>query len=170
VLWFYKNVLPKVRRKRPETRFIVAGRDPTGEIISLTSDPQVEVTGTVPDVRPYLERATVSISPMISGSGIQNKVLEYMAAGVPCVSTSLACQALYAKPGKDILVADTAEDFANSLIEILEEPNLQYDLSTSGRRYVEKHHSWTKIGENLNGVYQNLSVAEVAWASTAPMA
>jgi polysaccharide biosynthesis protein PslH len=155
VMWFYKHVFPKIRNHHPEAKFLIVGRDPVQAIQDLRKDPAVEVTGTVPDVRPYLQRAAVAICPMVSGAGIQNKLLEAMAVGTPCVATSLACQALAIESGKEVLIADTAEDFANHVLDLLDHPHKRYTLSEAARLYLETCHDWKSIGGRLEKVYLN---------------
>lgn len=155
VLWFYKEVFPLIRQKRTDARFVIVGRNPVQAIQSLASDPAVEITGTVPDVRPYLQKAAVAVCPMVSGAGIQNKMLEAMAVGTPCVATSLACQALEIEPNKDVLIADKAEDFANCVVELLDQPNQRQKLSEAARIYTEKFHDWNMIGSRLEKVFTN---------------
>jgi sugar transferase (PEP-CTERM/EpsH1 system associated) len=157
VLWFYRQVFPRIRQARPEARLVIVGRDPAQEILALAEDPAVEVTGTVADVRPYLQRATLTICPMVSGAGIQNKMLEAMAVGAPCVATSLACQALQIQPGREALVADSAADFAQSVIALLENAQKRQELAEAGRRYVERCHDWQAIGAKLENVYLSLA-------------
>jgi glycosyltransferase involved in cell wall biosynthesis len=94
---------------------------------------------------------------MVSGAGIQNKLLEAMAVGAPCVATSLACQALQTWPGQEVLMGDSAEEFAASVCELLESPARRRQLAGSGRRYVERCHVWERIGERLNNIYHQLS-------------
>lgn len=157
VLWFYHQVLPLVRQGYPQAQFKIIGREPASKIQALSSDPAVEVTGTVPDVRPFLEQATLAVCPMICGSGIQNKMLEAMASGTPCVSTSLASQALQVQPGREILVADDPEDFARAVLELLASAPLRRQLAENGRLYVERNHDWKEIGQQLNTIYCELS-------------
>ena len=156
VLWFYREVFPRIQQQHPNTHFLIVGRNPVPAINKLTIDPAVSVTGTVPDVRPYLAKASVAICPMVSGSGIQNKLMEAMAMGIPCVSTSIACSALNTIPGQDVLVADTAQDFASAVCSILEQPDLNKALSENGRQYVEHFHDWKVIGNSLNQIYREL--------------
>jgi glycosyltransferase involved in cell wall biosynthesis len=156
VLWFYSEVLPKIQREEPDVKFVIVGRDPDPRISALEADPLVEVTGTVPDVRPYLYDSTVSVSPMVSGSGIQNKMLEAMATGTPCVGTSIACQALNVIPGKDVIVADGIDEFANSVIELMKNDGHREELAKNGRLYVEKNHHWESVGNQLTSVYSEL--------------
>jgi glycosyltransferase involved in cell wall biosynthesis len=156
ILWFYNQVFPLVRKQHPDVKLKIVGRNPTSTILSLRNDPAVEVTGTVEDVRPFLSKATLSVCPMVSGAGIQNKMLEAMAMGTPCVATNLACQALQTQVGQDVVVADSAEDLATAIGEMLNDPECRYQLGVQGRRYVENFHDWTKIGLRLNSLYDNL--------------
>lgn len=156
VLWFYKKIFPLIRQEHPEVCLKVVGRDPAPVITALSNDPAVEVTGTVADVRPYLNQATISICPMVSGAGIQNKMLEAMAVGTPCVATSLACMALQVIPGRDVMVADSAGEFAAAVCELLDNPERRREMAEHGRHYVEQFHNWNEIGDRLNKIYLKL--------------
>jgi sugar transferase (PEP-CTERM/EpsH1 system associated) len=166
VMWFYRKVLPIIRKERPKVKFQIVGRDPSRAIRALASDPNVEVTGTVPDVRPYLARATVNVCPMVSGAGIQNKMLEAMAVGLPTVATPISLQALGVEEGCEALVAPTEQEFAARVLELLADPELRQSLSTGGRLYVEANHSWETAGERLTGIYD--SIGEVKWQMPQP--
>ncbi len=156
VLWFYRQVLPLIRLKHPGVKFIIVGRDPVPEILSLAADPNVQVTGTVPDVRPYLAQATLEICPMVTGSGIQNKILEAMAVGTPVISTQYSFQGLLAEAGRDIIVAEGVHAFAGAVLDLLEQPALRESIARNGRSYVEQHHDWQSIGNGLNQLYQDV--------------
>lgn len=156
VLWFYQQVLPLIRRQRPNVKFRIVGRNPVDRIKALAADPAVEVTGTVPDVRPFLAQATLAICPMVSGAGIQNKMLEAMAVGAPSVATSLACHALQAETGKDVLVADSAPDFAAAVLGLLNDEARRQQVAANGRRYVEQYHPWPAVGRQLEDLYFEL--------------
>lgn len=158
VLWFYHEVLPRIRRECPDVCFQIVGRNPVKAVRQLAADPGVVVTGTVEDIRPYLAQAAIAVCPMVSGSGIQNKVLEAMAVGTPCVITSLAVQALQAKDGEEVSVADSPEGFAASVLELLEQPERRANLSEMGREYVNRHHRWSQIGLQLEECYKDLFV------------
>lgn len=155
VRWFCQEVLPLIRRQRPNARFKIVGRDPEREIMALAGD-GIEVTGTVPDVRPHLAGAAVSVCPMVTGSGIQNKMLEAMAVGAPTVSTTIACQALSVEPGRDVLVADKPEAFADCVVTLLNDGELRRRMAANARRYVEQHHDWRTIGCRLEEIYNGL--------------
>lgn len=156
VLWFYHQVLPLVRRQRPNIKLKIVGRSPAPRVMALAADDAIEVTGTVPDVRSYLSHATISICPMVTGSGIQNKMLEAMAIGTPTVSTTIACQALAVRSSRDVLVADEPAAFADAVLRLLEDEPLRRQLAANARRYVEQHHNWQTIGCQLEEIYRNL--------------
>ncbi len=148
------EIMPRIWQKRPNVRLIVVGKDPSAEIRALTGDARITVTGTVDDIRPYLWKATVSVVPLIYGAGIQNKILEAMACGVPVVATSRTLSALQAQAGKEILVADDAEEFASLVLRLIEDRPLQSKLGSAGAAYVRKYHAWEAIASQLVEVYR----------------
>lgn len=119
VMYFYSEVLPLVRREIPNVRFVIAGRNPHRSVARLQSDPAIKVTGSVPDIKPYLCGAAAAVVPMRIARGVQNKILEAIAAGTPVVSTAAAAAALPATLASLLTVADTPQDLATSLINIL---------------------------------------------------
>jgi sugar transferase (PEP-CTERM/EpsH1 system associated) len=151
--WYCNEVLPLVRRLRPGVRLAIVGRDPVARVRALAKDNSIQITGSVPDVRPYLSRAAVCVCPMVTGAGIQNKMLEAMAVGTPVVSTSIACQALSVEPGRELLVADDPNEFAHHVHRLLEDPGLARRLAANARRYVEQHHNWREIVATLEELY-----------------
>ena len=165
VLWFYRQVFPIIRAEIPQARFKIVGRSPAKAIQKLAVDPSVEVTGTVADIRPHLRQATIAIGPMTSGSGIQNKLLEAMALGTPCVATSFAAQALGAKPGQEILVADEPQAFAQAVISLLQNPAQAEAIAFQARQYVEREHNWNAIGRQIDSIYHSLAAPQQAIGS-----
>jgi len=150
-----EDILPRVRRSIPNARLLIVGKDPPGEIEALGQKwPGVSVTGTVPDVRPYLQRATLAVVPMVYGAGVQNKVLEAMACATPVVAYAPAVAALSATVGKDVSVAENAEELAGQIINLLQEPERRRQIGRNGRAYVEREHDWNTIAARLEGVYQ----------------
>ena len=150
-----EDILPRVRRSIPNARLLIVGKDPPGEIEALGQKwPGVSVTGTVPDVRPYLQRATLAVVPMVYGAGVQNKVLEAMACATPVVAYAPAVAALSATVGKDVSVAENAEELAGQIITLLQEPERRRQIGRNGRAYVEREHVWNTIAARLEGVYQ----------------
>ncbi len=153
VLGLVKEVMPLVWAEMPNVNVWIVGQDPGAEIRGLSTDPRITVTGTVPDLRSYLQRAALSVAPLNYGAGIQNKVLEAMACGTPVVSTPLAVSALQTRSGHDLLVAATPENFARSVLDLMANPALQISIGEAGRKYVEQHHSWENTAAHLEGVY-----------------
>jgi sugar transferase (PEP-CTERM/EpsH1 system associated) len=112
VVWFATEILPSLRRSVPAAQFYIVGNGPSPEVQRLAAIDGVFVTGRVPDVRPYIAHATAGVAPMRIARGIQNKVLEAMSLGKAVVLTSGALEGIDAQPGRDVLLADTVEDFA----------------------------------------------------------
>lgn len=141
-VWFAREILPLVRARRPEARFTIVGSSPTRAVRELAELPGVRVTGFVPDTREPLRRAALSVAPLRIARGIQNKVLEALAMGLPLVGTTCATQGVEGRPGEDYLVADDAPAFAARVIELLERPDAARALGARGRDFVEQHCDW----------------------------
>jgi glycosyltransferase involved in cell wall biosynthesis len=148
------DIMPYIWRQRPDARLSIVGKDPPAKLLALTSDPRITVTGFVPDLRPYLSRATVAVSPIRYGVGIQNKVLEAMAMTTPVVSTLQATTALQAQAGQDLLVAGDPPSLADAVLTLLADEDLRCRIGHAGRCYVETHHNWSLIAEKLETVYR----------------
>jgi sugar transferase (PEP-CTERM/EpsH1 system associated) len=148
------QVMPHVWQQRPDAKLALVGKDPPASLLALAGDRRIVVTGTVADLRPYLAQATVAVSPIRYGVGIQNKVLEAMAMATPVVSTPQATTALQTQAGQDLLVADTAQGIAESILALLADQGLRRRIGQAGRRYVETYHNWTTIAEKLEGIYR----------------
>ena len=159
-LWFYREVYPLVRRKIPETRFIIAGNGPPEILTSLaTTDSQVEVTGYVDDLDQCYKQAAVFVAPILTGGGIIVKILDALAAGRPVVTTSIGNEGVGARPGHDLLVADDPEDFAASVVKLLREPEYARSLGARGTEFVRQNYGLENL---LPKVEQNLlEVAKV---------
>ncbi len=140
--WFADEILTAVRRAVPEARFTIVGSKPTPEVLALGERDGIEVTGFVDDPREYLARAAVSVAPLRVARGIQNKVLEALAMGLPTVGTTSATQGVEGAPGHDFLVADEAADFADHVIELLQDPERARGLGRAGRDFVERTYDW----------------------------
>ncbi len=154
-LFLIQEIMPRVWQALPQARVLIVGKDPPARLQALArAHPQMEVVGTVPDMRPYLHRATVAAAPVVYGAGIQNKVLEALACGLPVVTSETAARALKATWGEELLVASHAAAFAEKLVQVLRSRELQDRLRRAGRAYVERHHSWQAIAHTLEGVYE----------------
>jgi sugar transferase (PEP-CTERM/EpsH1 system associated) len=153
VVNFVRESWPFIRAARPDAKLWIVGKDPSAEVQALSQDSAITVTGTVADVRPYLQRATIALAPVAYGVGIQNKVLEAMACGAPVVSTTQAVSALAIQPGVEVSVADTPTTFANEVVSLLNQPERRHKQSELGRHYVQTQHDWGKVVERLEDAY-----------------
>lgn len=138
---FCRDILP-LTRSMPELEFCIVGRRPHPSVRSLARNSQVTVTGPVRDVRPYLARAGVMVAPLRFGTGLQNKVLEAMASGLPVVGTSHAFRGLKYPQTAGVRVADHPSDFAKEVIALLSDPTKRRECARTARQYVEKYHRW----------------------------
>ena len=162
VEYFVEDILPRVRERHPELKFVIVGRNPTRRVRKLGRKPGVVVTGAVPEVETYLAGCTAVVAPFRIAQGIQNKVLEALAASKPIVSTSGPAAAIAAKHGETLLIADTVEDFADALVALLEDPTL-YRRFSKGAEFVRKYFSWH---ENLSHLEQLLLQAASSCVAT----
>ena len=119
-LFFYREVFPLIRRKLPEIRLVIAGRNPDRSVVALGVDPAVKVTGSVRDMRPYLWGAAAAVVPLRIARGVQNKILEALASGIPVVSTTVAAMALPEEIRCLIAIADKPEDISACVVRWLE--------------------------------------------------
>jgi sugar transferase (PEP-CTERM/EpsH1 system associated) len=142
VVWFAREVLPRIRQHDASARFHVVGMNPHRTVRALASDAAVNVTGRVDDVRPYLRHARAVVAPLRVARGIQNKVLEAMAMGRPVVTTSAAAAALSARPGIDLEVADDAVAFAAKVLAVME-PATAAIMGQRARARVVADYTWT---------------------------
>jgi sugar transferase (PEP-CTERM/EpsH1 system associated) len=140
VEWFAAEVFPKLAARFADLRFYIVGARPTPAVQALGKLPGVIVTGTVPDVRPYLAHAAVSVAPLRVARGVQNKVLEAMAMALPVVVSPQALEGIDASPGAEVLLADGAEAFAQAVTRVLGEDDLA--LRARARERVERLYSW----------------------------
>ncbi|MCS6964654.1 MAG: glycosyltransferase [Thermoflexus sp.] len=147
------EIMPRIWARRPEVRLWIVGRNPPSRLRRAARDPRVEILGTVPDLRPYLARATLAVCPLRYAVGIQNKVLEAMAMGTPVVATPPVLGGLRAIPGQDLVVAEGPEAFAEAVLRLLDAPAQRSAMGAAGRAYVEQHHRWEALVERLEEVY-----------------
>ena len=135
--YFVRDIFPLVQKECSSIRLIVAGRNPTPELRAQFSHmPSIEFTGTVPDLRPVIAEAAVSVIPLRIGSGTRMKILEGGAMGKAMVSTSVGAEGLDFVPGKEILIADTPQQFAASIVELLRDPVRRRRLGEAARQRV----------------------------------
>jgi sugar transferase (PEP-CTERM/EpsH1 system associated) len=153
VQYFCQEIFPVVCEAVPETKFYIVGRNPTRHVKKLGHYPNVIVSGSVPDVRPYLAQATIAVAPFRIARGVQNKVLEAMATGLPVVGTSQAFKGIEATEHDGIRIANSPDRFALQVISFLKgDPALHQQCGLQARRYVEDHHRWEDQGAKLESL------------------
>lgn len=140
VQWFAREVFPAVRQRHPEARFAIVGSRPSAEVRALASQPGILVTGTVPDVRPYLAHAAIAVAPLRIARGIQNKVLEAMAMAKTVVVSPQALEGIAARPGQDLVLAEDAAHCIAAIQGQLELPDPR--LGAAARLKVESSYGW----------------------------
>jgi glycosyltransferase involved in cell wall biosynthesis len=145
VEYFCADVFPAVAAAVPGARFLIVGLNPTPAVRRLGELPGVTVTGAVPDVRPYYRQAAVCVAPLRIARGIQNKVLQSMALGVPVVATGAAARGLEARNEEHFLVEDDPGRFAQAVIGLLRDRDGRRRLAERARGFVERHHAWPAI-------------------------
>jgi len=146
VLYFAREVLPLIRRKRPECSVAIVGRIPPPKISELAAqDKLIQVTGTVPDIRPYLWGSAVSIVPLRIGGGTRLKIYEAMAAKIPVVSTTVGAEGLTVNPPHDIRIGDTAEEFAAQCLDLLADAEGRRSVATAAWEMVNANFSWDQV-------------------------
>jgi glycosyltransferase involved in cell wall biosynthesis len=152
-----RRILPRVGEAFSSVRLVLVGRGPSSSIRALGALPGVEVVGEVPDMRPWLSRAGVYVCPMLTGTGMKNKLLEAMANGLACVATPLAVQGLAVTHGQDILMGSTEEELARHVIRLIQEPVLADRIGVAGRAYVRSRHTWTSMAARYEQIYRQLA-------------
>lgn len=156
VIYFCNNVFPLIQKRYPDATFYIVGNHPTEQIRRLSDQKGVVVTGYVPDIRPYFEKASVFVAPLRAGSGIQTKNLEAMAMGIPIVTTSIGAMGLEAETDTELLIADTPETFAERVIHLIENPDIRQNLADAGRKRVEASYDWQVLVNRLEQVYDQI--------------
>jgi sugar transferase (PEP-CTERM/EpsH1 system associated) len=149
VIWFARDILPRLRQTKPSLRFWIVGANPTVDVRALAAHPGVHVTGRVEDVRPYVAHAAAIVCPLRIARGIQNKVLEGMAMGKPVIASPAAYEGVRAVAGRDLLVADGVEAFVTTIAEVLNgaHPN----LGIAARAAMECGYAWSAVLAKLDG-------------------
>lgn len=148
------KIMPLVWREEPDVNLQIVGKDPAPVIQELGQHPKINVTGYVPDIRPYLAQAAIAVSTVRYGVGIQNKVLEAMAMGTPVVCSAQASSALSIRDGHDLLVGDTPEAIARHIVDLIRSPERRAAVGKAGREYVETHQTWDRAAGLLEDLYQ----------------
>jgi sugar transferase (PEP-CTERM/EpsH1 system associated) len=149
---FCDEVWPLLKSRRPEMKLLIVGADPIPAVQKLGERPGITVTGSVPDVRPYILRSAAMVAPLNIARGTQNKILEAMAMGVPVVSSRIAAGGVDAAAEEHFLVADSAQEYAEAIARIIEQPAERERLARAGRERMLSHHAWPRSMERLDTI------------------
>ena len=155
--WYASDILPLIRRDYPDVVTWVVGRNPSARVRALNNASlNFHVTGRVDDIRPFLERASIYIIPMRSGSGTRLKVFEAMASGKAIVSTSIGAEGLPVEHETNILLAETPVEFARQCVRLLEDPGFRNRLGREARLLVENNFSWARVVDDFERTIQDV--------------
>jgi glycosyltransferase involved in cell wall biosynthesis len=153
VLYFVREILPLIRRYRPDCSLAIVGRMPPRSMSELAErDPRIHVTGTVPDIRPYLWNGVVSIVPLRIGGGTRLKIYEAMAARIPVVSTTIGAEGLAIHPPDDIRIGDTPQDFADRCVELLSSSEERKRVAGAAWEMVNANFSWERVARRFEEI------------------
>jgi polysaccharide biosynthesis protein PslH len=148
------HILPLLKKERPNLKILLAGARPSPEI-ELLANENVDIKRDLVDIREAYLSAKIFVAPIFHGSGQQNKILEAMSMGLPCITTTLVNNAILAKPNEAILVANTEGPFAEQIINLLQDLDYQLIIKANGRQFVKTHYSWQTATQVLNDLMEN---------------
>ncbi len=149
------EIFPAVQARIPQAHLWLVGNEPPPELTALASD-HIRVTGRVPDVRPYLARASAFVSPLRLGAGIKNKVLEALAMGCPVVATPISLDGIAVEEGQNVLIADSTA-MIDAIVRVLQDDDLRATLSKQGRELIESRYSWDRVAQEYEHMYKKHS-------------
>ena len=153
------DIWPKIHQQLPRAKLWIVGRNPTSEILDLSNQKNVTVSGEVDDIREAFQKSSVLLAPIRNGRGTKYKVLEAMASQVPVVTTKLGIEGIAAINQSSVLIAETADGLADKTIQVLTDKNLAEKLAANGKKLVYNQYSWQAISKELDQIYQQLGGA-----------
>lgn len=154
-IFIVDKILPALKSKGWDVKVCLAGVNPSAQVLSLKSE-TVIVTGYVPDIRDYYRCSKIFVAPLFAGSGLQNKLLEAMAIGIPVITTSLANKALNAKDGLEVKICDESSTFAEEIIRLLNDETKAAEIGLHGKSYVEKNYNWVNCNLMLEEAFNKV--------------
>lgn len=157
VLYFVQTIFPLIKLEIPEMKFFIVGSKPPTEILSLAREPDIVVTGYVPDIAPYFHRCRLSIAPLRYGAGIKGKVITSLSYGLPVVATGIACEGLGLRDEVDALIANDPADFARKVVRLHRDVKLWNELSLAGFEKVKRDYSIAATKEFFECLFDDLT-------------
>ena len=160
IRWFLQDVYPLVRAEIDEATLTIIGKNPPADFFDYErrNPSKVQVTGYVPELDPYFQQAAIAVIPVRAGSGMRVRILEAFARGMPVVTTSIGIEGIDAYPGKEVLIADTAQDFAEAVIRLLKDDSLRARLSANGRKLACEQYDWQVALRKMDLIYKNETI------------
>jgi glycosyltransferase involved in cell wall biosynthesis len=150
--WFLAHVFPLIRQGKPDCRLAIVGRNPPQALLDAAKDSYITITGTVPDVRPFLWQSALSVVPLRVGGGTRLKIFEAMAAGTPVISTTIGAEGLPVRHGETIQIADTAQQFAADCLHLLAEPQNRLEMAQQATELVVRNYSWEQVTKGFERI------------------
>jgi len=159
IRWFVQEVFPLVRQKMPKVTLTIVGKNPPRDFVRLTEDPQsgVIVTGFVEELDPYFARSALMVIPVRAGGGMRVRILEAFARAMPVVTTTIGLEGINAQLGSEVLVEDVPSKFADAVLTLLQDKQMQSQLASNGRRLVETKYDWQVVLGELDKTYQRIA-------------
>ncbi len=154
VMWLANDILPRIQEKVPGTHLYIVGQQPHARMEELQSREDITITGTVPQVQPYVMSCDVYVASLRMGSGTRFKLLEAMSMNAPVVSTSIGAEGLEVTSGHHLLLADTAVEFAQQVVRLLKDESLRSRIVKNGRALVESNYDWSVIVPRIEAGYR----------------
>jgi GT2 family glycosyltransferase len=164
VLYFCREILPTLRERIPELRFLILGSRPTPAIEALAND-HIQVLGFQKDISPYFNACRLMVAPLRFGAGIKGKLGTSFSFGLPVVATSIAAEGMYLQHGREVLIGDTPQEFADAVLRLYNDPALWASMSTAGRQLVRERYSPEVIREGLRQVIASIEERELRKAA-----
>lgn len=161
VTWFYENPYPVIKQSVPDVKLVLAGPKPPERIKGWTiPDKSLSVPGYVEDERTLAADCAVFIVPLLAGGGMRVKILNAMAMGLPVISTRVGAEGIGATDGRDLIIANSTENFSRLCITLLREPARRDALADAGRSLVQQYYSWDAIAQRLLSVYSHVLLGQ----------
>lgn len=157
ICYFYNQIYPLIRERIRDIKLYIVGREPSKEVMKMAADKSVTVTGFVEDVRPYVSKASIAIVPIVTDDGgFKNKILEAMAMGKAVVTTTIGAKGIEVTPEQDILIADSPEEFASKVVELLNNKSLRREIGANARKHMEEAYCWEIMTDRLITVFKKV--------------
>jgi len=161
IRWFFTEIYPGVKAALAGVTLTIIGKNPPADFLALArQDSSVTVTGYVPDLDPLMAQAAVMVIPVRAGGGMRVRILEAFARAMPVVTTTVGLEGIDARPGEDVLVADTPAAFEAAVVQLLRDPQLQQRLAVNGRRLAEEKYDWPVVLQQMDAVYNRLAAVK----------